>query len=440
MKISLLLSVALWIAATAGAGAAVPGEIHYQGRLTDDAGVPFDGNASITVLLYDTETGGSPVYQEDLGTVAVEDGVYAFAFGANGVGGKTVADWLGGPPLYLALVINGEESTPRTRILAVPYALRAQTSGDTEALSKTVDDLLLRINAPTGFVYVPEGEFQMGNAFDETEGEDDEVPLRTVTVDAFYMGRTEVTNDEMASALNWAAERGLVSIEANAVLNLNGSPKTLLDLTISDLTVDESDRLITTVTNRNKPCVGVTWFGAQAYCNFLSDRAVPSLPRAIDFTDWSIDYSTGGYRLPTEAEWERAARGGAVGLRYPWGNQITFSDANFSGHEGGTTDVGSYPPTDFGLLDMIGNVWEWVGDWYGLYDSEETDNPTGPTEEEAWTDGEGGPLLGKVVRGGNFAEDEAGSRVSNRFFGDPKSLDAAGSDTFGFRPVRPARQ
>ncbi len=432
----LAATVLLAALAFPAAAPAVPSEIHYQGRLTDSGGIPVDGSVAIVARLYDAPTGGTMVYEEDIGAVSVADGVYAFAFGANGTGGGTVADVLDGSPLYLALEIDGTESSPSTRILAVPYALRAKTSDDAVALTERFDELLLQINAPAGFVYVPAGEFQMGNAFHESEGESDEVPLRTVSVDAFYLGRTEVTNGELASTFNWAAERDLIAITETEVTNSNGEQRTLLVPSLSDLSVQDG-RLVFAAEDRYKPCVGITWYGAQAYCNFLSDRAVPSLTRAIDFEDWSIDFSADGYRLPTEAEWERAARGSAVGLRYPWGNTITASDANYGGFEGGTTDIGSYPATDFGLRDMIGNVWEWVGDWYGAYDPAKLDNPTGPTKAEAWTDGEGGSLLGKVVRGGNFAENAEGSRVANRYFGDPGVVESAGGrETFGFRPAR----
>ena len=115
------------------------------------------------------------------------------------------------------------------------------------------------------------------------------------------------------------------------------------------------------------PVVLVTYVDAAAYCDWLSEE----LGRAV--------------RLPTEAEWERAARGGLDGYRYPWGNDVDPTRCNYltdasAKRQRGTRPTGTYPPNGFGLYDVCGNVWEWVADWYGpdYYGVGEMNDPRGP--------------------------------------------------------------
>jgi len=160
---------------------------------------------------------------------------------------------------------------------------------------------------------------------------------------------------------------------------------------------------------------------------------------------WSAD----GYRLPTEAEWERATRSGTNGLRFPWGDLISFSNANYYGttslsyDQSGTNDfnpayatndfpytspVGSFPATAYGLSDMVGNVWEWCWDrfdqaWYA--------NPAAMQQD---TPGSTGPTTNRVLRGGSWADDASYGRNANRgftLFQSPNSADFS----IGFRVV-----
>ena len=139
----------------------------------------------------------------------------------------------------------------------------------------------------------------------------------------------------------------------------------------------------------------MTWYGAQAYCNYLSD--MEELSRAISFSDWSMNLNAAGYRLPTESEWEYACRAGTTTAFYTGG--ITYSggpsfplDPNLDDAgwywvnsanpdnpiigDKGTHPVGLKQANAWGLYDMYGNVWEWCGDWYGSYAGTVTD-PTG---------------------------------------------------------------
>ncbi|NOT45391.1 MAG: formylglycine-generating enzyme family protein [Acidobacteria bacterium] len=136
-------------------------------------------------------------------------------------------------------------------------------------------------------------------------------------------------------------------------------------------------------TDPRLPVVIVSWFEAVEYC-----RAV-------------------GARLPSEAEWEYAARGGDTRTVFPWGNQDAAHEtdaASGARFEGGVASlVGSYRPNAFGLFDMAGNVWEWVNDRYGAYDESQTTNPVG---------GDAGDF--RIVRGGSYGDDQRNLRISNR--------------------------
>ena len=172
-------------------------------------------------------------------------------------------------------------------------------------------------------VYVPEGKFKMGGEYD------DEKPIHTVYLDAFWIDQTEVTN----AMYEMCVEAGACKYPSNEAYYV-------------------SERY------SDHPVIYVNWNRANAYC------------------EWA------GRRLPTEAEWEKAARG-MDGRTYPWGENIDSNLANYNKNIGDTTEVGSYldGASPYGALDMAGNVWEWVADWYGEnhYSSSPFANPTGPS-------------------------------------------------------------
>jgi serine/threonine-protein kinase len=248
-------------------------------------------------------------------------------------------------------------------------------------------EIVGRDGAP--MVLIPAGEFQMGDHFNK--GNDDERPVHTVYLDAFYMDKYEVTNELYARFLN---EYGRNEDEEGHML----------------LNIDSSDCLIEYVDGRYRPKEGyerhpvvmVSWYGAVAYAR------------------WA------GKRLPTEAEWEKAARGGLVGKRYPWGDEEPDgSQCNFADRRSGlpwaddsaddgferTSPVGSFPPNGYGLYDMAGNVWEWCADWYdkNYYSSSPRENPKGPD-------------FGKyrVLRGGSWSGNPNGLRAACRDYFDPQ--------------------
>jgi serine/threonine-protein kinase len=214
-------------------------------------------------------------------------------------------------------------------------------------------------------LYVPSGGFTMGSK----EGSGNEFPDHTVFLDAFWIDRTEVTDGMYALCV----AEGACQPPVNS--NYYGIP--------------EFD---------NNPVTNVDWNMAQAYCG------------------WA------GRRLPTEAEWEKAARG-TDGRYYPWGNEAPNADLlNYGLNVGVTTAVGSYPAgaSPYGALDMAGNVWEWVADWYQVdyYTLGNTSNPQGPHDGRH-----------RVIRGGAWGIFEAGVSTSARV----RYLPESSSYDVGFR-------
>lgn len=311
---------------------------------------------------------------------------------------------------------------------------------------------------------IPAGEFLMGDAFNE--GFAHELPRHAVYVDAFYMDRHEVTNQQYADALNWAQTQGnLVTITGGVVYKYNsGTSYPYCDTTTSSsysrITWDGSTFGVTSG-KENHPMVSVSWYGAVAYANWRSAMAVPPRPPCYDLSTWDCNFGS-GYRLPTEAEWEKAARGGAAGMRFPWSasNDIQHARVNYySTWSAGapyypydTSPVPGYHPlwgfgdwpytspasffngalrhkadwdwpgtatsyqtvdgvNGYGLYDMAGNVCEWCGDWYSVtyyqwcVDNCPTPcpNPRGPASE-----------TGRVLRGGSSYDSAYVCRVASR--------------------------
>ena len=188
---------------------------------------------------------------------------------------------------------------------------------------------------PSDMIFIAAGEFQMGSN-DNT----DEKPVHTVYIDAFHIDRYEVTNAQYKAF-----------VDANPQWRKNQIPSELHNGNY--LKHWNGDNYPSG--KADHPVTYVSWYGAMAYAQSV------------------------GKRLPTEAEWEKAARGGKSGLKYPWGNTISNTQANYGNHVGDTTVVGNYPANGYGLYDMAGNVLEWCLDaYYGdFYFSSPHRNPLG---------------------------------------------------------------
>ncbi|MDM8529013.1 formylglycine-generating enzyme family protein, partial [Anaerolineales bacterium HSG24] len=249
-----------------------------------------------------------------------------------------------------------------------------------------------------GMVHVPAGEFSMGS----NDGGSDEKPVHTVYLDEFYIDSYEVTNAQFVQFLN---DNG----------NQNEGRATWLDIGDEDVLITESGGLFQAKGGfTNHPVIEVTWFGAKAYCEAQ------------------------GKRLPTEAEWEKAARG-TDGRTYPWGNEFNCHNGNFDdetieddyvvvgpncdGYDK-TAPVGSYPSgvSPYGTFDMAGNVLEWVEDCYddSYYSNSPTDNPASASCRNSEA---------KVLRGGSWRDDAFNLRAASRLRINPTDTNS----NLGFR-------
>lgn len=309
---------------------------------------------------------------------------------------------------------------------------------------------------PTGMALVPAGSFAMGDPYQE--GYSDERPVHGVFVSPFFMDQFEVSNAQMRDVLQWAYGHGLVGADNAAVTNTEGDFRPLLDLAGTDhgypYTWVRFTNGVFFVAGgmEDFPCAGMTWHGAAAFCNYRSDRE--GLPRAFDFANWTCNFSAAGYRLPTEAEWEKAGRGGQTGHHYPWASYGGTWGQHYSANRANclsanhpywpwTTPVGYFDGAQqpagpdmangYGLYDMSGNVWEWCWDyyqdnWYSESGSRlpDTRGPNGPWTGTRW-------LPWRVMRGGSVGYYESWLRCSlrNAYTADFRSA------VVGFRCVRP---
>jgi formylglycine-generating enzyme required for sulfatase activity len=259
-----------------------------------------------------------------------------------------------------------------------------------------------------------------------------DAPTRTVTLDAFYMGKYEVTKAEWDEVCTWGLSNGYTDLSA-------GSGKA-----------------------STHPVQSISWYDMVKWCNarsqkegltpvYYTDDAQTTIYKtgAVNVNNAQVNWTANGYRLPTEAEWEKAARGGLSGKRFPWGDTISHSQANYYAYvnyyslsnyrydlsAGGldnyhptyatgstpyTSPVGAFPANGYGLYDMAGNVWEWCWDWYGTYAAGSQINPRGLTSGTS-----------RVGRGGGWRNTGGAAYCRVAFRGNPNY-----ENSVGFRVVR----
>jgi len=277
---------------------------------------------------------------------------------------------------------------------------------------------------PPGFVVITSGIFTMGSPEEEYGRSPGEIQHTVTLTKDFYISETEVTNRQYADMAQWAYDNGYCSATASALRdNLEGSTEELLDMDNLSCAISFSGGTFAVEPGKeDHPAVGVSWYGAACYCDWLSLKA--GFSRAYDHSSWQCNghnpYSAEGYRLPTEAEWEYACRAGTETVFNTGDCLLAGDEANYNGHNPyiGCSDgtnlqltvaVGSYTANDFGLYDMHGNAWEWCNEWYDYesYIGGDEIDPVGPSTGEF-----------RVIRGGSAynpaAECRSASRVGSR--------------------------
>jgi formylglycine-generating enzyme required for sulfatase activity len=327
-----------------------------------------------------------------------------------------------------ANIVFGGSGVNRT-VSVTPLSTQSGTATITVTVSDgsltASDTFVLTVDSPppSGFSLIPAGAFTMGDTLDGAY----DAPIRTVNVSSFYMEHNLVSKAQWDSLRAWAINNGY-----------------------SDLTTGEGK-------GANHPVHSITWHQMIKWCNarseqegltpvYYTDGAQTTVYRTgeVDVTNAQVKWNANGYRLPTEAEWEKAARGGLSGKRFPWGDTISHSQANYyasaaaesydlsgatddyhptykNGDFPHTSPVGSFAANGYGLYDMAGNMVQWCWDFYGYYPSGTLTDPRGASS--GW---------GRFLRGGSWSDGAVLCRAAYRNDTYPSNS----YHSIGFRVVR----
>ena len=322
----------------------------------------------------------------------------------------STSDVLAGPAAVSGVLLEGSYYSPYFGSGLVKIPLKSpKGSFRTAAI----------VTSNANFALIPAGSFTMGNSI-VADTDITNATTHTVSVSAFYMAKNLVTLAEYQSVRTWAISNGYM-----------------------DLTVGAGKA-------SNHPVQTVSWWDAVKYCNARSQKegltpvyTVSGEVMKTGTSDPEVNWAANGYRLPTEAEWEKAARGGLSGKRFPWGDTISQSQANYdasfsssydlsgavndyhptyaTGGDPYTSPVGSFAANGYGLNDMAGNVSQWCWDWSDTYDTTSSFDPRG-----------GALSTYRVFRGGGWYDEPDCCRVAFRNDEDPFQAD----DGLGFRVAR----
>ena len=388
----------------------------YWVRVSHDAGSVDSAQAIVTVNAIPPSLTTQPA-----STSIDEGGTATLSVVADGKGPLTY-QWYQGTVGMTNTPVGNNSASFTTPALneSRAYWVRVSNSGGTV---DSVEALVTVLRTTQGnMALIPAGSFIMG----ATSGDADfDAPSVNVSVSAFYIGKREVTKAEWQEVKTWAEGNGYSDMRA-------GDGKA-----------------------NDHPVQSVSWWDAIKYCNARSQMEgltpcynVEGAVLKTGTTVPTVDWNANGYRLPTEAEWEKAARGGVSGKRFPWGTDtISHSEANYQAsnsvafdlsgalddfhptYETGwhpyTSPVGNFPANTYGLHDMSGNVWEWCWDWYGA--SSYVDGANDPRGAETG--------VRRVYRGGAWPNEAVFCRTAFRAYdADPVNPNSS----IGFRIARSA--
>ncbi len=255
------------------------------------------------------------------------------------------------------------------------------------------------IDVPTDMVYIPAGEFLMGS--DEKEAKNSEKPVHSVYTDACFMDKYLVTNAQFKDFIDANPKWQVPLWLGNSFFPKYRDGDYLKDWYKGNYPTGKA----------NHPVNWVSWYAAMAYAQWV------------------------GKRLPTEAEWEKAARGDMTRQKYPWGNTIHVSSANYDTHVGETTPIDTYPPNKYGLYDMVGNLSEWcLDEWDSeFHESSQNHNPVSGGSISDIIENLRKTRNPRVIRGGSWYSSAHEACVSSRGRSAPWKT----ASTTGFRCVKP---
>ena len=441
------LLVALAFLFSSFLNAAVPLVLEYSGRVSS-GGSPFTGSGSFRFAFVDstatttywsndgTSTAGSEPTAAV--TVTVDDGFYSVYLGDDSVTNVTVIaeSVFQNDDLYLRVWFDDGSAgsqllSPDQRVVPAAFAIRAREADAvaegviTEAmLSPALLNKLLGAtssNAPTGMATVAAGSFTMG----EDGGSYDRSPSREITLAEFFIDTHEVDKDTWDTTYTWAIANGYDFDNAGSAAA------------------------------STHPVCQLNWYDIVKWCNarseqdgltpaYYTNQYLSTIYRTgqEDLISTYVKWDADGYRLPTEAEWEKAARGGLSSKTYPWGDTIETSFANYNGsgddfeaaalprttpagyYNGSQLPAGSDMANGLGLYDVAGNISEWVWDRYqrDLY-KDETATTTDPRGPDTGTS--------RVLRGGSWGSASTMLGCAIRDFGQTDNVSYS-----GFRCVR----
>ncbi len=426
------VALAVFFAAALAGGEAAPsamqateGEGEWSSGLAN-VQVSLEGGVATVTYDLDTSDGGTA----DVVLAFSKDGGAAYPFGAPSATGDVGSSIPNGPGKTIVWDMDADypgECIPEARVRV-------------GASDSVVTSL------PVEMVYVPAGSFEMGDPWEE--GLSDEHPVHTATLSPYEIGKYEVTNAQVAAVYNWAIAEG--KIDTVTVDTVTHHGRELLDLGHVYCQISESGGTLA-VESRDgysmaeHPVVMITWYGAVAFCNWASE--MEGRTPCYDLDTWErTNPAGGGYRLPTEAEWERAAAwdpaGDGVpdgpGRHYRHGNgsdsvscaTVNYQESDYCSPLGlsaspYTSPVGYYAgvTSPAGCFDMSGNVLEWCQDWY------DPDFYGAGPEQDPCNCGLGSV---RVLRGGSWNRDAYLDRSANRGRSHPESS----YGNYGFRVAR----